>query len=285
MMLLDNGCQVNTVTPEFVEADTLSVGLVSNLVKGKMSMVGLGRICTHPLSYIIIRVQVGGVGGYKEDQIALVILDVSKFASRVPVNLGTLTIRMVINVIKESDLDALVTPWVNAKGTYLLSGHRVNTSLIDEKVTNQPMNLTDLNEIVKTKKREKIKAFSSKVIHAQTMTVFLGCNQHVMMHKLRYMALQSITHIQMMTGSKSIVLVVRNLTAPPITLKRNAPVARVLAANAVTNAQIQTGMIEQLDAAQGIQTGRPKMTVEEWREALFEQLDLSSLDSWTPDLH
>ena len=25
-----------------------------------------------------------------------------------------------------------------------------------------------------------------------------------------------------------------------------------------------------------------KMTVEQWREALYEQLDLSSLDSWTP---
>ena len=40
---------------------------------------------THPLGYIIIRVQVDGVGGYDEDQTALIIWDSSKFALTVPV--------------------------------------------------------------------------------------------------------------------------------------------------------------------------------------------------------
>ena len=62
MALLDNGCQVNTVTPEFTEAHTLDVGLMSDLVKGRMSMVGLGGTHTHHLVYIIIRIQVDGVG-------------------------------------------------------------------------------------------------------------------------------------------------------------------------------------------------------------------------------
>ena len=136
MALLDNGCQVNTVTLEFMEAHTLKAGLISDLVKGRMSMVGLGGMHSHPLGYVIIRVQVDGVGAYDEDQIALVILDSSQFASRVPVTLGTLTIRRVINVMKENNCDALATPWVNTQVTYLLVGHRVNSSLIDEKVTN-----------------------------------------------------------------------------------------------------------------------------------------------------
>ena len=87
-------------------------------------------------------------------------------------------------------------------------------------------------------------------------------------------------YTEIMTGSKSIVVVVRNLTVTPITLKKNAEVARVVAANAVLNAQVQSGMVEELDATQGIQMGRLKMTVEQRRVALFEQLDLSSLDSW-----
>ena len=111
---MDNGCQVNTVTPEFVEAHTLQVGLMRNLVKGRMSMVSLGMMCTHPLGYIIIRVHRDGVEGYKEDRIALIILDSSRFALRAPVTLGTLVIRRVINVIKESKLNALAIPWVNA---------------------------------------------------------------------------------------------------------------------------------------------------------------------------
>ena len=49
----------------------------------------------------------------------------------------------------------------------------MNMSLVDEKVTDQHMNPTDLNKIVKTKEREKITGFSSKVIHTHTMTVFM----------------------------------------------------------------------------------------------------------------
>ena len=156
MVLLNNGCQVNTLTPEFSEAHSLDVGLMSDLVKGRMNMFGLGGMCTCPFGHIIIKAQLDGVEGYNEDQIALVILDLSKFASRVPVILGTLTLRRVINLMKESELNVLATPWVNAPVTYLLAGCRANISLIDENVANQPLNPTDLNDIVKTNKIEKI---------------------------------------------------------------------------------------------------------------------------------
>ena len=106
--------KVNTVTPEFIEDHPVKIGPMNNLVKGKVSMVGLGGMCTHPLGYIIISVQVDGVGDYNEDQIALIILDLSNFASRVPVTLATPTIGRDINVIKESELNVLATPWINA---------------------------------------------------------------------------------------------------------------------------------------------------------------------------
>ena len=76
--------------------------------------------------------------------------------------------------MKESELNVLATPWVNAWVAYLLAGCRANLSLIDEKVTSWPMNPTDLNKIAKTKKSEKIEAFSSNVIHTQTTTMFMG---------------------------------------------------------------------------------------------------------------
>ena len=54
--------------------------------------MGLGNAYTKPLGYIIIWVQVDGVQGYDEDQIALVILDLSNFVAQIPVILGTPTI-------------------------------------------------------------------------------------------------------------------------------------------------------------------------------------------------
>ena len=55
MVPIDNGCQVNTVMPQFIEAHSLDVGPVSNLVNDGMSMVGLGRMHPHPhpLSIVI----------------------------------------------------------------------------------------------------------------------------------------------------------------------------------------------------------------------------------------
>ena len=48
-----------------------------------------------------------GVQDYNKDQIALVIPDLSNFAERIPVILGTPTISSIINVMKEREIDAL----------------------------------------------------------------------------------------------------------------------------------------------------------------------------------
>ena len=76
---------------------------------------------TQPVGYVIIWIQVDAVQGYDEDQIALVILDLSNFVAWVPIILGTPTISHIINMIKEKEIDALVMPWVNARVAYLLA--------------------------------------------------------------------------------------------------------------------------------------------------------------------
>ena len=92
MALLDNGAQVNTIMPRYVNKHSLQVGPITDLMGSKVACVGLGNAYTRPLGYVVIRVKVDGVRGYNEDQIALVIPDISSFATRVPVILGTPTI-------------------------------------------------------------------------------------------------------------------------------------------------------------------------------------------------
>ena len=92
MALLDNGAQVNTIMPRYVSDHSLQMGLITNLMGSQVACVGLGNAYTRPLGYVVIWAQVDGVWGYNEDQIALVILDLSNFAARVPVILGTPTI-------------------------------------------------------------------------------------------------------------------------------------------------------------------------------------------------
>ena len=53
-------------------------------------------------------VQVDGVKGYDEDQVALFIPDLTAFGLRLMVTLGTPTINQIVNMIKE----ICVTKWI-----------------------------------------------------------------------------------------------------------------------------------------------------------------------------
>ena len=97
------------------------MGPITDLMGSKVACVGLGNTYTRPLGYIEIWVQVDGVRGYDEDQIALVIPDFSKFAARVPVILGMSTIGQVVNVMREAEMDTLAMLWANARVAHLLA--------------------------------------------------------------------------------------------------------------------------------------------------------------------
>ena len=126
MALLDNGAQINTIMPKYVSDHSLQEGPITNLLGAKVTSVGLDNAYPRPLGYII-QVQVDGVWDYNEDQIALVIPDVSNFAARVPIILGTPTISWIVNVMKEKEIDTLTTPLVNASVAHLLSVCRMTT--------------------------------------------------------------------------------------------------------------------------------------------------------------
>ena len=92
MALLDNGAQVNTITLKYISNHSLQVGPITDLMGSKITCVGLGNAYTRLLGYVVIWVQVDRVQGYDEDQIVLVILDLSNFVAQIPVILGTSTI-------------------------------------------------------------------------------------------------------------------------------------------------------------------------------------------------
>ena len=54
------------------------------------------------------------------------------FVERIPIILGTPTISHIINIMKEREIDALMTPWVNARVAYLLSVQRATTIMADD---------------------------------------------------------------------------------------------------------------------------------------------------------
>ena len=121
MALLDNGAQINPFTPEFIGNHSLNIG---SLMRPCGQMSHLHRPGEHASPTNRLCDQAGssdGVQSHDDDQIALVIQDLSSFMAQVPMILGTPMKSHVMNVIKEMEIDTLVTPWINAQVAYLLA--------------------------------------------------------------------------------------------------------------------------------------------------------------------
>ena len=143
------------------------MGPITDLIGTKVACMGLGNAYTQSLGYIIVWVQVDGVQGYDEDQIALVVPDESKFTKWIPVILGTPTISCIVNVMKERDIDALVMPWAYARVVHLPSVCRAMTTIVDDEAT-ETASSNGYDEAVFTRNMETIDAFSSHVLPAKS---------------------------------------------------------------------------------------------------------------------
>ena len=237
MALLDNGTQINTIMLGFVENHSLDLGPLSDLVGRWVACVGLGNALTWPMGCVIIWVQVDGVQGYDEDQIALVILDLSNFVVWVPVILGTPTISCIMNVIKEREIDTLVTPWVNAQVAYVLAVRWATTTVKNDKVAAGESDPSEYNEVVTTNDTEMIDAFLFHITHVRTGKAYIGLGLNVMTRALfaedgslpQGLTIQN-AYTEMHNGSKNAAVVVRNSTVYPQTLRKNTPVVRAPAA-------------------------------------------------------
>ena len=288
MALLDNGAQVNTITLRYVKEHSLPIGLITDLMGSKVTCTGLGNAYTRLLGYIIIQVQVDGVQGYDEDQIALIIPDFSNFAMRVPVILGTPTIGRVVNVMREAEMDALAMPWANARAAHLLAIRRMTPVEVGNDWEEGCE--TDQNSpLMYTQKVETLAPFFSHVIPMKMMEAYLGECLNMMVQALHAqdgtlppgITMQN-TFTELRKGSKKAVVVVQNNTTYPQTLQKKTPVAGAMAMQLVPNIPKPGSLQVQDEVYPDPQT--LKLTIRQRHGKLFDELDLSGLDSWAPEL-
>ena len=255
-LLLDGGSTINAVTPKFIEAHSLDVSPLGNLVNDMLGINGFGGLFSWPLGYVIIWIQVEGIWGYDEDQVALVIPDSNAFGFWVPVTLGTPIINWIINVIKESKIDELLASLNGSKISCLLACHWAELSVRSEAAAmTQTMDPTDLNEAVRMMKTEEIDTFSSKIIHSQTKTMLLGNNMHVMMQILKGGDQPCLPHglsvmntyTEVTTGSKWVAVILKNLMAILIIVDKGIKVTQVVAVNAVPQVKVASRTLEKID--------------------------------------
>ena len=288
MALLDNGAQVNTIKPRYVKEHSLPVGLITDLMGSKVTCVGLGNAYTKPLGYVVIWVQVDGVQGYDEDQITLIIPDFSNFVVRVPIILGTPTIGRVVNIMKEAEMDALAMLWANARAAHLLAVRRMTPVKVGNDCE-EGYNTNQEGFVMHTQKVETLEPFSSYVIPMKMMEAYLGERLNVMVQALYIQdgtLLPGLTVQNMYTelrkGSKKAVVVVQNHTAYPQTLQKKTPVVRAIPIQLLPKTPKPGSLPVPDKVCPDPQT--PKLMIRQRHGKLFDELDLSSLDLWAPEL-
>ena len=147
---------------------------------------------------------------------------------------------------------------------------------------------SEYDEAVTAEDTKTIDAFSSHVIHARMGTAHTGEGVNMMTQALHIEdgSLPRAWQCRMLTelhdGSRNVTVVMGNSMAYPKTLRKRTPVARVVAVRWVLEPSMQTGVMEVVEGAQGLPM--PKLTMKQRQEKLFEELDLSGLESWQPEL-
>ena len=108
-----------------------------------------------------------------------------------------------------------------------------------------------------------------QALHAQDGTLLPGLTMQNMYTELR-------------KDSKKAVVVVQNNTAYPQTLWKKTPVAKAISMLPVPEPPKPESLQVKDDTCPDLHTS--KLMVRQRRGKLFDELDLSGLDSWTPEL-
>ena len=177
-------------------------------------------------------------------------------------------------------------PRVKAQVAYLLASGWATATIEDGKP--EESDPGGYNEIFITKDTKTIDAFSSHVIHTKMRTAYTGEGINVMTQALcvedrslpHGLMVQNV-YTKLHSGSKNVV-VVRNSTAYLQTLRKKTPVVRTVMVTQIPEFPVQSSLTEVSEEDHGHQV--PKLTVKQWQEKLFEELDLGGLESWPPEV-
>ena len=117
--MIDSGVWSNTVMPAYMKEHKLKVGPVHDLALHP-TLIPISSIGGHTatLRYVIINIQVEGIPSYYEEQVALVIPNVTQLGLKVPVILGTPMIHRLCRQMKESEIQTALEEWQHTLLSY-----------------------------------------------------------------------------------------------------------------------------------------------------------------------
>ena len=183
--LLDNGAQLNFITPTYTQErgmDIMSLDYLAEEIGGAIPHIsGLGGISVEPIGFIMMNVRVPGVPGYDEDQITIVMDDLGM--TELLVILGTPTLYWVMEVIKESEISKLAVPWASSRVSWLMRDVLAKLGLVViNDIANKPIAPLHVDEVVRVVSKCMFPPFGHKAIHGKVNLILHGYKMNVMTH-------------------------------------------------------------------------------------------------------
>ena len=133
----------------------------------------MGGCQTGVLGYVVSCIQIEGMKSYDEEQVALVMVDETKFGHRVLIILGTPTIHRVVRSMKESEMENASPEWERIRVAYEAMNQLLSyqaTCDAEEKKwnsaqypTNTKINPIDIDERIYLTKLVEVLAFGSVI--------------------------------------------------------------------------------------------------------------------------
>ena len=302
-VLIDSGVWSNAMTPTYVKEHKMKVRPVHDLALHPTS-IPISSIGGHmaALGYVIINVQVEGIPSYYEEQVALVIPNVTQLGLKVLVILGTPTIHRLCCQMKESEIWTAPWEWQHALLSYKASRNvsihtmtpQLNVDPGTEYPTNTVQNPIDLDEPVFLKDKVIIPAFASQIVHIWTQKTFMkGHRLNVMVQpmypedkvKLPVGLYVQWVYTKMKDGRQNVSTVLCNGTGKPMHLAARWLVGCIVAANLVPDA-VASPELEAKLAKDG--ELEPPLTMEQHQELLMKVLEengsLGKLKGWKKEM-
>ena len=279
--LLDNGVQLNFITPAYTQEqgmDIMSLNYLAEEIGGVIPHISsIGSISLEPVGFVMMNVKVPGVVGYDEDQIAIVMDDPGM--TEWSVILGTPTLYRVMEVIKKSEISKLSVPWASLCVSRLMRDVLAKLGqVVVNDIANKPIAPLHVDEVVRVASKCTVPPFGHKAIHGKVNLVLHGDKMNVMTHGLEKRSPSLPLGIDVQTvyatladGSNRITVVLRNNTRDWLEIKKGVPITWMVTANEVPK-------VTNLFSAEQTKE-QSTLTETERQDLLLEKLDLSGLEA------
>ena len=220
------------ITQECMVALGLQMGPLMDLHEGGITINQPFNYEGRLIGYVIMSVQIDGISGYNEDQVALMAHSSTEFAHHVPVILGTPTMDRAIVTLKESEIDRLATLWACVWKSTLLWAATTWVTAVRADVATKPINVMGYEEPMHLLTAEVVKPFETLVIKTRTKITFtagcLHCSTLAMDSKdgtLPPGLIVTGAHTVLKRGSNTVLIVLHNTMGSPTHLRKGQKVA------------------------------------------------------------